>query len=64
MCKDCDDSCTCFLGHAPCSFCMEHGICEICGELTCSTTDDCDEKDPQYVCDSCYIQLCREGKIV
>jgi len=53
MCKDCDEQCTCFTGIPPCNYCIEHGECVRCGEMTCETVLDLLDGDKVPMCIDC-----------
>lgn len=57
MCKFCDGGCACHVS-PPCSFCVAHIECEICGQQVCEdmTEEIADSLDGTTfkVCPDCY----------
>lgn len=39
VCNECDGQCTCHI-EPPCSFCVEHEECDVCGCVTCEKDED------------------------
>jgi len=48
-CYDCGTECICCVTKPPCSFCIKHGECFVCGKKTCETIKNADGKT-LYAC--------------
>lgn len=59
MCKFCEECCSCHI-IAPCSYCIEHVTCDICGEKVCISNatvfTDALDGSSIYVCPDCEAE--------
>jgi hypothetical protein len=56
MCKSCDEECTCHIT-PPCSYCITHRYCDICGDVSClskmTVVMNQSDGDQKQICEDC-----------